>query len=200
MVMEINYVIPAMMTNIQVAVVGVVEKENNMEEEWRIVLGYEKYEVSSLGRIRCYRKTSKTYRILKPVPRDKNKPDDYLRIYMKGKFHTMHRLVADAFIMNPNPNKKFVNHKNGIKTDNRVENLEWCTRSENMQHSYNTGLHKTGKDHCQSKALHVLKDGHIVATLYGNKEWKEFGLDQASVNQCIRGLRSHHKGYTFKKE
>jgi len=163
----------------------------NMEEEWKPVKGYEgRYEVSSLGRAR----NAKTRKFLNHSLRT-----GYHRIYMDGKLHTLHRLIAEAFLGKPE-DKPHVNHLNGIRHDNRIENLEWCTRSENMQHSYRMGFNKTGKENSQSKALHVFKDGNLVAILYGNKEWKEFGLEQACVNKCIRGLRNHHKGYTFKKE
>lgn len=60
-----------------------------------------------------------------------------------GKPHTkkVHRLVAEAFL-DCDPDRDQINHKNGIKTDNRVENIEWCTRSENTRHAYANGLLK----------------------------------------------------------
>jgi len=66
-----------------------------------------------------------------------------VRPSLEGKLRTIaaHRLIAMAFLPNPN-NYKCVNHKNGIKTDNRVENLEWCTHSQNTQHAFDTGLSK----------------------------------------------------------
>lgn len=75
----------------------------------------------------------------------------YLYIHLGRKTRDyIHRLVAKAFIPNLQ-NKRCINHKNGIKTDNRVENLEWVTDSENQIHSKNTGLCKIGEKHPQSK-------------------------------------------------
>jgi hypothetical protein len=164
------------------------------EEIWKPLKGFEdRYSISTEGRIKSFKKIRNDYIILKPQDRK-----GYYRIYLNGKFHSINRLVAENFIPNPEE-KPYVNHKNGIKTDNRVENLEWCTRRENTQHAYDTGLMKQGKEHCQSKPLMVMdKEGKTISILYGQKQWKEFGLDCATVQKCLAGKREQHKGYTFK--
>ena len=70
--------------------------------------------------------------------------DGYLSVGIDGSRNYVHRLVAKYFIPNPN-NLPCVNHKDGNKQNNRVDNLEWCTHSENTLHSFRTGLQKTNR-------------------------------------------------------
>lgn len=76
----------------------------------------------------------------------------YLQVALGSKSYLVHRLVAMTYLNNP-LNYKYVNHKNGIKTDNRLENLEWCSHSQNIKHAYNTGLMSNKGDCARHKKL-----------------------------------------------
>lgn len=117
-------------------------------EVWKDISGYEGlYVISNHGQIKRVsfgaNGASKPGRILKPRPMK----NGYLRICLGKKAvideFLIHRLVAIAFISEPPFDGAQVNHKNGVKTDNRVENLEWVTHSENVQHSYDYLGHDT---------------------------------------------------------
>lgn len=122
----------------------------------------------------------------------------------KRYFKSVHRLVAEAFIPNPE-NKKDVNHINGIKTDNRVENLEWNTRSENIKHSFDvlrrkpTWLGKTGKNCPNSKIVLQIKNDKIVSVFYGISEaMRKTGINYNSISMTCLGKRKSAGGYQWK--
>ena len=123
--------------------VGDEEKMTNYEkikqmsvEEMADIQGYEGlYKIDRKGNV--YRKNKN--RMLKPAPTNWGYLTVDLHKNGKGKTHKVHRMVAMAFIPNPD-NKALVNHKDGNKLNNSVENLEWCTYSENLKHAWDKGL------------------------------------------------------------
>lgn len=129
---------------------------NSKEEIWKDIKNYEGlYQISNFGNIKSLERKIKNkngYRVIKEkILKPLLYKNGYLYIYLGGKNrYRIHRLVAQAFISNPN-NLPQVNHINGIKNDNKVENLEWVTASENTKHAYDNGLAKHTEN--QTKAL-----------------------------------------------
>lgn len=176
-----------------------------MEEIWKDIQGYEGlYQVSNLGRIKTFSKFNNTK---KEIMKQKLLFGYLLvNLYKNGKLKTcrVHRLVAQAFIPNTE-NKPQINHINGIKTDNRVENLEWATRSENMKHAFKNGLVKNNSN--SINAMKKANEKHIIQ-LKNNIVVKEFeNVAQASkeLNICKNliyrvacGFRKRTHGFTFR--
>lgn len=131
-----------------------------------------------------------------------------VQLYNKGKskYILVHRLVAEAFIPNPK-NKPQVNHKNGVRDDNRVENLEWTTAQENIQHSYSvlkrnpskSNLGKFGKDANRHKVVLQIKDGVVIAE-FGSalQASKVIVCDNSSIIKACRGKLKSTAGYQWK--
>lgn len=122
-----------------------------MQEIWKDVVGYEGlYQVSNLGKVYSL--------ISNKIIAFSKKPKGYLivHLYKNGvdKSKHIHRLVAEAFIPNPN-NYPEVNHLDGIKTNNCIDNLEWCTKKQNMEHASKNNLVSRlyGADNYRSKKV-----------------------------------------------
>lgn len=185
-----------------------------MQEEWRSIEGYEgKYEVSSLGRVKSLSDNKGRERELILVPRIAKNGYLYLNLWKgsKAKSRKIHRLVAETFIKRPS-GAQCVNHKNGVKTDNRLENLEWCTYSQNTKHAYTNGLIKPtdgcnngmygrhGVEHPSSKRVeqYTLDGEHIGTWDSCIEAGKALGVNGANIQRCARGDRKTAHGYLWK--
>ena len=165
-------------------------------EEWRDVVGYEGfYQISNLGRVKSF--YSGDVRIIKPAKRS----DEYLSVGLyKDRYsvtHYVHVLVAGAFLPNPE-GKPQINHIDGDKTNNRVENLKWVTGSENMNHAYKIGLANATKGIKHPKAKLTPDNVRYIRKHYV-KGSKEFGSEALArkfnvTGSVIRDV-AHNRSY-----
>ena len=188
-------------------------------EIWKDIEGYEGlYQVSNLGRVKSLgngNSNASKEKILKP---GKNR-ENYLLVVLNknGERRTcsVHRLVANAFIPNPN-NKPCVDHVNTIRVDNRVDNIRWCTYKENsnneLTRKHNSEL-KKGEKHpmygkhrseetrqkiseSKGKKIICVETGEVFSSTYEVE--RQLGINQTNISRCCRGKQKIAKGLTFR--
>lgn len=159
-------------------------------EEWKDIKGYEGlYQVSNEGKIKGVKRN-----IIRKVS-DNGYGYYVVLLSNNGKkiAHYVHRLVAEAFIPNPD-NLPQVNHKNEVKTLNTVENLEWCDAKYNM--NYGTARSRTSEKQMK-KVYQYTNDNKLVKIWDGLNSTKQFGYDPSCISCCCNGSRKTHKGYKW---
>lgn len=156
-------------------------------------ISIEGYEVSDCGLVRSNR------RILKPTINKKGYEVVYPSNKRKEGYKTsclVHRLVAEAFIPNSD-NKPQINHKDGNKRNNQIENLEWVTNEENHKHKLENNL--TPPTHFPKRVGQFTTEGILIATFNSIYEGaKSVGTTQYNISRVVNGLRKTYKGYAWK--
>lgn len=175
-------------------------------EQWRDIDGFEgMYQVSDQGRVRSVERTIK-------MKRNGKEYDMHLRgkilslthtrggymsvqIFKDSKYYTykVHRLVAIAFLPNPDSLPE-INHIDGNKTNNVSNNLEWCTKSHNIRHAFNSGLIDKHNMTFNRKKV-VRSDGVIFNSL--TEAANAVGSNVSNVSMCCHGKLAHTGGYGF---
>lgn len=165
-----------------------------MNEIWKeFYIKNHLYRISNLGIIQTYMRNDNWYTM-----KTKNNRKGYVTVMLcDKKYYSIHRLVAKNFIPNPN-NLPQVNHKNGVKTDNRIENLEWCTNQYNHEHAIKTKL----KNMKYASSCAIQKTSKKVIQLDFNnnviKIWdsimeaeRKLGIANSHISSCCK----HKKGF-----
>jgi hypothetical protein len=185
--------------------VAILFKEYKMVEEWKDIEEYEGlYQVSTFGRVRSLNRYINNVFYPGCILKPQKFRNGYLFVSLQRKTLSIHRLVAKAFIDNPN-NKPEINHKDGNKTNNKIENLEWRTRSENLKHLSNI-LHnnvpwknKFGKDNKRSKLIYAIKNNIKVYEFWGaNEASKKTGIAQSGIFNCLKNKKGYSQSGGYK--
>jgi RNA recognition motif-containing protein len=178
-----------------------------MEEFWRDIIDYEGlYQVSNLGKVKACERVVKHpkggNKILKEKIRCLVKDSngyEVVDLYKngKGKMMKVHRLVSIAFIDNPEQ-KNQVNHKNGIKSDNFVNNLEWSTNQENLIHAFKIGLKKPTINN-EKPVLMFLKTTNEFVSSFDSiaKASKTINCLRGDITSVLKNRQKSVRGYYF---
>lgn len=184
--------------------------DKNFVEEWKDIKGYEgKYQVSNFGRVKSLWFEHNTFNGIKKIQKEKilSQREDNLGYVSYGLFKNgkpkrvrAHKLVVEAFIGSI-PKGLVVNHINGIKSDNRVENLEICTYSHNTKEAFRLGIIKYGFGELSHRAKIINQldlENNVINTFHGCYEAeRETKISSASIYRCLKGKQKQAQGYMW---
>lgn len=170
------------------------------KEIWKDIPNYEgMYQISNLGNVKSIYKNGNTKILTGGIKKG------YRQVILvknkKRKYASVHRLVAETFIPNPN-NLPQVNHKDGNKSNNNVDNLEWCTQSENQIHAYKNGLQKPLYAKINPKAKKVKQydlKNNLINCYNGIKEASRINnINPRDITKCCKYKRKQVGGYIWR--
>lgn len=173
-----------------------------MQEIWKSVKGYENlYEISNYGRVKSLKRQGTHEHILKQF----DNSNGYMIVSLSKdnvqKTFPVHKLVANTF-MNNTDSLRDINHIDGNKKNNYIDNLEFCSHSYNMKHAFKLGLNKTQHGYLNPNAKKI-----IQYDLKGNyiKTWdciidamKEYNICRSSIHRCCTGVFKQTHGYIWR--
>ncbi len=168
-----------------------------MKEIWKDICNCKGYQVSNYGRVKSLpKKTKNQYSYKEIILKQSSDKNGYKVVGINNKTKKVHRLVAEAFIPNPK-NLPQVNHISGIKEDNNISNLEWCTCKQNINHAFKNELikPKKGKECWNAKNIILKKDNKILKfdTEKEASEYLEVG--KSAISNVLNKRSKKCKGY-----
>lgn len=156
---------------------------------WKTIEAHPNYEVSDYGCVRHKAHYAKNEHIMRP-----NSVNGYLYVTLDKKVYRVHRLVAEAFLPNPDGLPQ-VNHLDGDKWNNTVQNLEWCTAKENVNHALTTGLACTNFNRIPVRCIEtkqVFASSKAAGIACGSP-------DGACVSRCVKGKQATAHGLHWER-
>lgn len=161
------------------------------EKRWRGVRDFPNYQVSDDGVVR----NTKTGRVLAIHPDRYGYPQVILCRDGYKRANRIHRLVAESFV-DTNDASLQINHIDGDKTNNRFDNLEWVTASENMRHAYDNGLvHRSSKAGTPCRPVRVVETGRVYSSQ--SECARKIGVKREGINACLNGRLQTHHGFHY---
>lgn len=162
-------------------------------ERWKIIDNHPDYRISTTGRIQSKKRGD--WRDLKPSLDGSGYPQAFMSENGVRYGRKIHKLMQEAFFEH-DPERLEINHINGNKRDNRLENLEQCNRIENIRHAGRTGLwSRPEKSGVPARKVRIIETNQIFDSEHACA--KAIGGSQGNISECLKGRRNKHKGYHY---